>query len=417
MQLDVFANPFRAGAGHMPPYLAGRTKEQDVFKRLLTQDVITDNLILTGLRGVGKTVLLAQLRPLAIQQGWLWTGEDLTEQASLNEERIAQRIITDLSVMLSQLFVKSQVETPIGYVGQQNVTQRPLGYADFEAIYNNAPGIVSDKLKFLLREVGRLISGTAVKGIVFAYDEAQLLSDHAAKDQYPLSLILDVFQSIQKSPGGLPFMLVLTGLPTLQQKLVNARTYSGRMFEPLFLDGLSDDEARQAITVPIQNSKCPVSFPDSTVNAVLQMSGGYPYYIQFICREIYDLYLSQLVAGAVPVIPESEILRKLDNNFLLSQWDQSSDAQKTFLNVVSQLPDCEVEFSAQDIVVASKNLLEKSYSNSSATQYITRLCDAGMIYKNRRGKYQLAIPLLSRFIRRQAEREAKALARRRASGY
>ena len=391
----------------MPPYLAGRTKEQDVFRRLLMQEAITDNLILTGLRGVGKTVLLAQLRPIAIQSGWLWTGEDLTEQASLNEERIATRIMTDLSVMLSQIFIKSQIELPIGFVGKQTVKKRPLGYKDLETIYNDAPGMVSDKLKVLLREVGKMISGTAVKGIAFAYDEAQLLSDHAGKDQYPLSLLLDVFQSIQKSPGGLPFMLILTGLPTLQQKLTTARTFSGRMFESLFLDGLTDEEARQAITIPIQSSKCRVYFPDDTVNRVVQMSGGYPYYIQFICREIYDLYLSHLVAGSKPIIPESEILRKLDQNFFLNQWDLASDAQKIFLNVVSQLPGCEEEFSGQDIVTLSKELLEKPYSNSSVTQYLTRLCDAGMIYKNRRAKYQLAVPLLSRFIKRQTERESK----------
>ena len=399
----------------MPPYLAGRTQEQDVFRRLLKQTVITENLILTGLRGVGKTVLLEHFRPIAIQQGWLWTGDDFTEQASLNEDRIATRILTDLSVMLSQIFIKTHTEMPLGFVGKPAAKQRPLGYKDLEDIYTNAPGMVSDKLKFLLREVGKMISGTAVKGIVFAYDEAQLLSDHAAKDQYPLSLVLDVFQSIQKSPGGLPFMLVLTGLPTLQQKLTTARTYSGRMFEPLFLDGLTNDEASQAITVPTKRADCPVHFTPETVSRIVNMSGGYPYYIQFICREIYDIYLSHVVAGTQPNIPESEILRKLDQNFFLNQWDLASDAQKTFLNVVSQLENSEEEFTAQDIVMQSRKFLPKPYSGSSVTQYLSRLCEAGMIYKNRRAKYQLAVPLLSRFIKRQVEREAKPLNRTQSS--
>ena len=59
-----FKNPFRPGAGHMPPYLAGRLAEERDFRKLLAQDVITENLILTGLRGVGKTVLLEKFKPL-----------------------------------------------------------------------------------------------------------------------------------------------------------------------------------------------------------------------------------------------------------------------------------------------------------------------------------------------------------------
>ncbi|MEO1676082.1 MAG: ATP-binding protein, partial [Pseudomonadota bacterium] len=67
-------NPFKPGAGHMPPYLAGRNDEQQAFKQLLAQNVVTQNLVLTGLRGVGKTVLLETLKPIAIDQDWLWTG-------------------------------------------------------------------------------------------------------------------------------------------------------------------------------------------------------------------------------------------------------------------------------------------------------------------------------------------------------
>ena len=53
-----FANPFRPGAGHTPPYLAGRQAERAEFQRLLSQTTILENMVMTGLRGVGKTVLL-----------------------------------------------------------------------------------------------------------------------------------------------------------------------------------------------------------------------------------------------------------------------------------------------------------------------------------------------------------------------
>lgn len=67
MAKTFFVNPFRPGAGHMPPYLAGRLEEKEEFLRLLGQDVVLENLVLTGLHGVGKTVLLDTFKPLAIQ--------------------------------------------------------------------------------------------------------------------------------------------------------------------------------------------------------------------------------------------------------------------------------------------------------------------------------------------------------------
>ena len=85
---SVFQNPFRPGAGHPPPYLAGREQEKQEFQRLLQQQAILDNLVLTGLRGVGKTVLLNTLEPMAIPHRWLWLGNDLSEAASLNEENL-----------------------------------------------------------------------------------------------------------------------------------------------------------------------------------------------------------------------------------------------------------------------------------------------------------------------------------------
>src|SRR5438874_12633465 len=103
--MAAFKNPFRPGAGHMPPYLAGREHEMKEFKRLLQQEVILENLILTGLRGVGKTVLLETFKPQAIQAKWLWVGTDLSESSSVTEEKLALRLMTDLSIVTSTLII------------------------------------------------------------------------------------------------------------------------------------------------------------------------------------------------------------------------------------------------------------------------------------------------------------------------
>src|SRR5260370_21173303 len=82
-------NPFRPGAGQLPPYLAGRTVELDEMKKQLKQTVILQNVILTGLRGIGKTVLLETMKPIAQGMNWLLVGTDLSESASLTEDRLA----------------------------------------------------------------------------------------------------------------------------------------------------------------------------------------------------------------------------------------------------------------------------------------------------------------------------------------
>src|SRR2546423_1906171 len=101
----IFANPYRPGAGHMPPHLAGRKQEFKEFDRLLEQQTILENLVLTGLRGVGKTVLLDTFKPRAMQKGWLWIGTDLSESASVSEELMATRLLTDLSVATSAITI------------------------------------------------------------------------------------------------------------------------------------------------------------------------------------------------------------------------------------------------------------------------------------------------------------------------
>src|SRR5256885_896439 len=98
-EVPIFPNPFKPGAGHMPPHLAGRLAQKQQFERLLDQEVILENVVLTGLRGVGKTVLLDTFKPMAMSKGWLWVGTDLSETTSVSEGRTAIRLLADLAVI------------------------------------------------------------------------------------------------------------------------------------------------------------------------------------------------------------------------------------------------------------------------------------------------------------------------------
>lgn len=226
------------------------------------------------------------------------------------------------------------------------------------------------------------------------------MADHAGKDEYPLSVMLDVFQSIQRQ--GAPFLLVLTGLPTLFPKLVEARTYSERMFRVLFLNRLDPPDVREAIVKPIQDGDCPTTFTEESIRQIEEHSAGYPYFIQFICHEAFDVFVSQITTGSSnPSVPIKEITAKLDSGFFAGRWSRVTDRQRDLLNVVSRLGDPESEFSVQEIVELSRELPVKGFSPSHASQILAALINSGIVFRNRHGKYSFAVPLLGDFIRRQ----------------
>lgn len=394
-----FRNPFRPGAGHMPPHLAGRQRELGEFKRLLDQETILENLVLTGLRGVGKTVLLEVFKPLAITSGWLWVGTDLSESSSVTEEKLAIRLLADLSVVTSSVVASTQHVPTVGFSTLPVQVQTTLDYNGLTTIYNNTPGLVSDRLKAVLELSWAYLSAQGKKGLIFAYDEAQNLADHAAKEEFPLSLILDVFQSVQRK--GVPFMLALTGLPTLFPKLVEARTFSERMFRVVFLDRLTHSESEEAVLTPIQHAQCPVVFTPDSVATICEHSGGYPYFIQFICREVFDVFIQQATVEGPGAVPLDAITRKLDSDFFAGRWARVTDRQRELLIVVAMLTRPDVEFTVQEVVEKAPEVLDKPFSNSHANQLLASLCSAGLIYKNRYGKYSFAVPLLGEFIKRQ----------------
>ena len=360
------------------------------------------NLVLTGLRGVGKTVLLDTFKPVALAKGWLWVGADLSESTSISEEAIAIRLMTDLAVITRGFTRPTAPGKTLGFGATRTKIDTPITYEVLRKIYEDTPGLVADKLKAVLELAWQCVGVAKSHGIVFAYDEAQNLSDQASRDQFPLSLLLDVFQSVQKK--GMRLMLVLVGLPTLFPKLVEARTFSERMFRVLFLTRLEDPDSEDAIRKPMEHPKCPAQLDAASVKLIVKTSGGYPYFIQFICREVFDIIVSDMRRGApTSRIPVQEIVGKLDTDFFAGRWARATDRQRDLLIVVARLESHDDEFTVQEIVEKSKEVLDKPFSSSHTNQILAALAGAGLVYKNRHGRYSFAVPLFGEFILRQLE--------------
>ena len=348
--------------------------------------------------------MLETLKPLAIQEGWLWVGTDLSESSSITEASLSTRLLTDLAVVTSSVVVGTATRRGLGFKPASQRVEVTLDFQTLHSIWSGTAGLNADKLKHVLEEAWRFLAPLRRRGVIFAYDEAQNLSDHSQKYEYPLSLLLDVFQSIQRKD--ISFMLVLTGLPTLFPKLVEARTFAERMFHVVSLDRLGREDSEQAIVKPIEDSRCPIHFDDQSVQSIFDITQGYPYFIQYVCREVFDVWTQNAGAGEkLQPIPIPGIMRKLDSDFFAGRWARATDRQRDLMGVIAQLETCTTEFTVQEIVEASKRLLDRPFSNSHVNQMLASLALAGLVYKNRWGKYILAVPLLDQFIRRQLGEE------------
>jgi hypothetical protein len=141
------------------------------------------------------------------------------------------------------------------------------------------------------------------------------------------------------------------------------------------------------------------------VSLIWIQTRGYPYFIQYICREVFDVWVQAAEVGnTIPAVPVQPIMRKLDADFFAGRWGRVPDRQRQLMAIIAMLPNQDEEFTVQDIVESVANQdPDKRFSNSHANQMLASLITNGLIYKNRHGKYLFAVPLLGDFIRRQSE--------------
>ena len=119
---------------------------------------------------------------------------------------------------------------------------------------------------------------------------------------------------------------------------------------------------------------------------------------------MFDSCLQQKRSDAVdPVIAVTQMVRKLDSDFFAGRWNRVTDRQRELLAVVADLPNCDDEFTVQEVVEKSREKLPKPFGPSHVNQILAKLADSGLVFKNRHGRYSFAVPLLGDFIRRLRE--------------
>ncbi|MEX1046614.1 MAG: AAA family ATPase [Actinomycetota bacterium] len=387
-------NPYRPGVGTRPLYLAGRQAEIGRFgSTLRAAPEIPANVRLTGLRGVGKTVLLSEFETSAREMGWIPVAVEVGPRH--NREASLAELLEGLSKAAEQSLsraerVRSRLGKAAAVLGKVGVT---YGDVTFSVDTSSEEEV---EVGGTLAGLAEAAAGQGLEGAVLLLDEAQVLRDERAREgEHPLSLLLSAVNAVQKT--GRPLGLVVCGLPTLTANLLHARSYSERMFRGEEIGPLDTEEAREALQEPLRDSG--ISADPMLVAKVLESVEGYPYFIQLWGAELWDAargagvaILTRDLLDAV----EPEIYRRLDLDFYDPRIQTLTPAEQDIL-----LASAECAY--PPLVVADiRKRTEKTPGNVNVL--LGRLVESGVLYRVRKGQYRFTAPKFHDYLKRKVRR-------------
>src|SRR4051794_8901693 len=264
--MDPINNPYTPNAGSRPQALAGRDQELEQFRVLvgrLKRGATEQSMIIRGLRGVGKTVLLNAFEDRAESEGFLTYYHELTPDSSLVGEitRDAQAAIARLR--LSARATKAMRDA-LGHLGTIKVVG-PEGIELSVDLRAADEGTIARDLSELLLQLGR-VAGEKGTGVVFLLDEVQF-----AKEVEYRAVITALHRATQKS---VPITLAAAGLPQIPRLTGEARSYAERLFSFPVISSLDEAAATAALDAPAEARK--VEFEPSAGRAALDWTGGGP---------------------------------------------------------------------------------------------------------------------------------------------
>ena len=398
-------NPFRPGVGKSPPYLADRGEQLRRFRRYIADfPANRRNVRVTGLRGVGKTVLLKEYRRAARAKNWIVVRRDVTPR--LNQEAdFALAITSDLDSVVTELSLVAklgklvnaarQAVTAVIDLGEGVTVKVGAGKAAKDAI-------LEDRLRDALFKVGELAAKAEV-GVLFLYDEAHVLFDRPKAHQFPLSALLGAFVEVQDyDDQDLPVMLVMCGLPPLVTNLQAARSHSERLFKVeelgnlrLEREGDGPGPAAAALTKAVESSE--IRFPLEIAERVAADVSGYPYFIQWYGEALWDAADDaglDLIDAALYDAAKQLIQNGLDTEFFEGRYDEAKRAEQLTLRVAGSLGG--EGFRVADVVEQFTSL-----KPNAVQQSLNRLTQNNLIYRVRYGEYAYTAPLFGDFLRRR----------------
>jgi AAA ATPase domain len=372
---DPVANPYAPGAGTPPPALVGRDAviaDVEVALQRLSAGRSTQHQLLTGLRGVGKTVLLGTLAAIAESHGYRVIRQEAVggPDTLVSFLRQARRITEDLgSGERVRRALRSIDAVRLSIAGTGLEVQRDAPLPDREALAD----VVVD-----------LGAAAASEGaaVMIAIDEAQLLDPHDLR-----RILAGVHRCGQDA---LPVHCLLAGLPNLLGVVARAATYAERMFATADLGPLTPDQVVEAVTTPAADIG--VRWVPSAVDAIADRSDGYPFFVQVWAYHTWntathDPISSDDVERAAPAVGQA-----LDSSFFAARLARIPDSEVAYVRAMASLGAG--PHRSGEVATAMGR------TTSQVAAFRDRLIDEGLLFAPRYGWIEFAIPHFDEFVTR-----------------
>lgn len=390
-------NPYRPGAATPPLYLAGREPQLARFPKLLRgAPEIPANMRLTGLRGVGKSVLLKEFESLARAAGWAVVRHQV-EPRHNTEEGMSRFLAQSLEAAKARMSRSRRLKESV--TNAVDIGRRLLSvqYEDITFSVGGSSRLELDLSRNLYDAVEAALD-TGHEGFALLLDEAQVIRDDTVREgEHPLSMLVASVNALQEA--GLPLALVLCGLPTLLANLQRARTYSERMFRGENIGELvgNPGPARDAFVEPL--SQTGIRAQESLIARVLDEVEGYPFFIQLWGAELWeaanDAGTSVFTSRLLDTI-EDDIYARLDEEFYAGRVDTLTPSEQDLLVSTAACPYPPLR--TVDIRARSTK------SEGNVNVLMGRLTEQGVLYRVQKGVYEYTAPKFHQYLRRRAVR-------------
>lgn len=382
-------NPYRPGAGLMPTYLAGRDEDIQTVEQMfiaLTMNIPTQSIIFSGLRGVGKTVLINKLQKIAEDKDIFCKHIEVEDR----DDFISQ-IVSCSQSFLRKVSAKEKfkhlIQKPLDALKALTVSFDPNDNT-FSMSLQERELYTSTNLTQSLTDVFTTIGETAYKSetpICFFIDEIQYMK---AKELG--SLIAALHRSNQL---GYPVMMVGAGLPKIYKMLSDEKSYSERLFFYKEIGALTDEQSKNAIIMPAQ--KFGVTYSEDAVEKIISVTKGYPFFIQQMCQIVYQNTDEKRIEQKYVEDNMNDFLKTLDTGFFKVRYERCADGDKKFVFAMVKCGDlpCTISNVAHN--------LHKSVNSISTTR--AQLISKGIIYPIRYKELDFTVPEFDKYVMRLDE--------------
>jgi hypothetical protein len=386
--MDPRRNPFAPGAGSRPPELAGRDAVlEDVAIALdrIRNGRHSQSVILTGLRGVGKTVLLNEMRRAADKEGIVTVPIEAPEGRSLPEMLVPALRIALLKLDRGQAAM-TLAKRGLGALARF-VKVFKLSFGELEASLDLGQAGVADNgdLESDLIDLIDLAGAAAAEratALVLFIDELQYVPERE------LAALITALHRARQNER--PISLVAAGLPQLAGQMGKAKSYAERLFLFTAIGPLDNSAASDAIVHPIEAEEC--SIEADAVTKILEVTQGYPYFLQEWGKQSWDAAESCPISLIDVELAHPTVIAALDGSFFRVRFDRLTPSEKRYLRAMAALGEGPYNSTA-----IADHLERKS---SSFGPVRASLIAKGMIYTPGYGQSAFTVPLFDAFMRR-----------------